>query len=560
MKPPAQDPPGPDDARDEYLAGALEQCLGETTTGGAPTAADPEVDHLRPVADLLRRLNDYLRSDPVAGHFWSHLPAGSDPPGVQGQVGKYRVLRSLGAGGQAQTLLGLDPDLNRQVVLKLYHDRRPAVQEAVLREGQALARVRSPHVAGCFGVERHDGMPFLVMEYVPGRSLAEELAAGPLGVAEAVGLARQLAEGLAAVHACGLLHRDLKPANALIGRDGAARLVDFGLSVFLGQPAPGEVAGTLAYMAPEQAAGEADRIDPRTDVYGLGAVLYALLTGRAPHAGASVAQILEAARAGRVTPPAELRPRLPAAVNAVCLRCLAADPGQRFASATALAEALGRCLGARRRAWRWWAAAAALALAVGTLAAWVDARFLHGPAAAPAVSAGWHPDGRLLRRDFALHVALPGGTPRPDGVVVLRADDRLRLTLEASRDCHAAIFWVDAAGRTTCLFPNPEEADNRLEAGRPRRFPAPPAAGKGRTRAIKLSPTGGVEYLHVIASTQPWQPPEATRDGLFSVFDAAAQGRLRDAIRGLEWVDDAPESSRPLVTEQVVPFVVEKES
>jgi hypothetical protein len=548
----------PDDRRDELLATALEQCL-EGSIPTAPTIVhpDPDLDRLRSVADLLRRLSTYLRSDPVSGQFWTS-PPGRAEPAVPPQVGKYRVLRVLGAGGQAQTLLAVDPDLNRQVVLKLYHDRRPEVLDAVLREGQALARVRSPRVAQCYGVERHDGLPFLVMEFVPGRSLTEVLKEGPLAVPVAVELGAQLAEGLAAVHACGLLHRDLKPANVLIGRDGAPRLVDFGLSVFHGAAPPGEVAGTLQYMAPEQAGGEADRIDPRTDVWGLGAVLYAALTGRAPYEGRDALELLEKARLGRFRPPQELRSDLPEAVNRVTLRCLAAEAARRYASASEAAEALRQCLHRKKRpAVRWWLGAAAAAVLLGGLAAWIDARLGQAHRPAPAPSAGWHPDGRLLRRDFALNVRVHGGKPRSDGVLVLRDGKQLILTLESSRDCYAAILHVSPDGETECLLPNARETDMHLQAGRPRNFPAPQDATKPYRLDLKAS--AGTEFLHVIASTHPWQPPQAvtTRGGLFAVFRDGGEESLRESIRGLEWPDKAAAKDRPLVTEQVVPFVVE---
>src|SRR5262249_15566046 len=156
----------------------------------------------------------------------------------------------------------VDPDLRRHVVLKVYHSARsPAEQERVLAEGRALARVRSPYVAQCFSAERHDGAPYLVVEYVPGRDLAQERRARPIGVRQALEVVRHLAEGLAAVHACGLLHRDLKPGNVLMGDDGRPRLVDFGLAVPVGSAELSRVTGTMPYMAPEQARGEAERID-----------------------------------------------------------------------------------------------------------------------------------------------------------------------------------------------------------------------------------------------------------------------------------------------------------
>src|SRR5262249_12790859 len=150
--------------------------------------------------------------------------------------------------------------LQRHVVLKLYHAaRNEAQQEAVLREGRALARVRSPYVAACYAADRHEGVPYLVLEYIPGRNLAAEHRARPLTPAQALELVRQLAEGLAAVHACGLLHRDLKPGNVLVGDDGRPRLVDFGMAVGLIQDDLVGISGTVPYMAPEQARGEAER-------------------------------------------------------------------------------------------------------------------------------------------------------------------------------------------------------------------------------------------------------------------------------------------------------------
>src|SRR5262249_24994759 len=141
------------------------------------------------------------------------------------------------------------------------------------------------------------------------------------------------AEGLAAVHACGLLHRDLKPANIVVGDDGAPRLVDFGLASSPGGDHLTQVSGTLAYMPPEQARGEVERIGPRSDVFGLGAVLYEMLTGRPPYRADTLDDVWKLARDGDVLPAKERNPRLPASLNALCMRCLATDPDGRFASA-----------------------------------------------------------------------------------------------------------------------------------------------------------------------------------------------------------------------------------
>jgi hypothetical protein len=201
-----------------------------------------------------------------------------------------------------------------------------------------------------------------VIEYVPGRNLREQQSIRPLDIAQSLELTKQLAEGLAAVHACGLLHRDLKPENVLIGDDGRPRLVDFGLAAALASPELASISGTLPYMAPEQARGESERIDSRTDVYGLGAVLFELLTGHSPHKGTTREELWQAARVGDVVPPRELNRRLPRAVNDLCLRCLAKDPIQRFASAAELAEALRMLV--RRPRWRLAAEFVALVLAL----------------------------------------------------------------------------------------------------------------------------------------------------------------------------------------------------
>jgi serine/threonine protein kinase/exonuclease VII small subunit len=400
MNPTPADP----DRRDEALGARLDQHLETLRTGTSPTTEgddDPELETLRPVVDRLFCLAERLdgpSAEPPArpdlstvdlptlpGRSTVGSAVAADQPssddtdtgaptpagGWPKRVGKFEVVCQLGRGGQATTLLAFDPDLRREVVLKLYHQARtPEEREAVLQEGRALARVRSPYVAPCYSAERFEDTPYLVVEYVPGQNLADRQQARPVPLKEALELVRQAAEGLAAVHAGGLLHRDVKPANILVGEDGRARLVDFGLATPVAGGDLDRLSGTLAYMAPEQARGEGQHIGLRTDLYGLGGVLYFLLTGRAPHAGTTTAALLAAASAGDVEPPATYRPDLPAAVNDLCLRCLARDPAQRFGSAGELVTAL-RLARPRRRRWPLAAAfvgtAAALLLAVASL-------------------------------------------------------------------------------------------------------------------------------------------------------------------------------------------------
>ncbi len=268
------------------------------------------------------------------------------------RVGKYEVREVLGQGGQARAFRAWDPDLERDVVLKVFHASSADAIEEVLKEGRALAKVKSSFVAQCYGAEHFDGLPYLVLEYVPGRTLVELQKEGGLKIRRVLELVAQVCEGLAAVHACGLLHRDVKPSNILVGEDGIPRLVDFGLA----EPVAGErsraISGTLAYMAPEQARGEIDRVGPASDVFGLGAVLYELLTGRPPFTGETETAMLERAREGRVAPVDEVREGLPHSLSELCMRCLAEDAEDRFATAKELREALEESLQTSKRRWR----------------------------------------------------------------------------------------------------------------------------------------------------------------------------------------------------------------
>jgi serine/threonine protein kinase len=265
-------------------------------------------------------------------------------------IGKYQVVRRLSTQntGQAVAYLALDPDTQRQVVIKRYHDGGDL--QATSEEARALVRVSSPYVARCYGVERvGHNEACLVVEYVPGRSLAEVRAEGPLYPRRAAHIVAQLAEGIAAVHACGLIHRDIKPANVILHDDGTPRLVDFGLAAHLGGSRLQGLSGSPPYMAPEQAKREWDRIDFRTDVYGLGGVLYELLTCHAPHEGENRSELLAKAREGQITAPRTWNHKIPRWLEAVCLKALAPAPERRFASADDFRNALKRYARRHRR-------------------------------------------------------------------------------------------------------------------------------------------------------------------------------------------------------------------
>jgi serine/threonine protein kinase len=266
------------------------------------------------------------------------------------RIGDYTITRVLGQGGMGVVYEATHPRLGHSVALKLL---QPGANESrrarFRREATALSRLDHPNLIGLidFG-EDPGGRPWIAMRLVEGEDLQEALRYGPLPVPEVTRIGAELCKALSAVHEAGLLHRDLKPENVLRGADGTITLTDFGLtkdleieaSVALSQT--GALQGTPGYWAPEQASGKGKQATPATDVYGLGATLYALLTGRPPAEGGSVLEIMVATRELAPARPSELGIDVPEWLEDLVLRALAKDPSERFESAAAMLATLER--------------------------------------------------------------------------------------------------------------------------------------------------------------------------------------------------------------------------
>lgn len=288
------------------------------------------------------------------------------------RIGKYRVVECLGRGGQGAVFRAVHPVLGRDVVIKwASFGVQPEIQQRLAEEGRILAQLEDPGLVRVYDVDSHAGRPFVVFEYIAGQSLADILRRQRLSSRAAARIVAEVARVIDYAHHHGVVHRDLKPANVLIDANGRPRLLDFGLAL-LARPWSGAavcesgVSGTLSYMAPEQANGQAELIGPRTDVFGLGALLYAMLARRPPHMGETSQAVWESARQGNVIPPRRHNPRIPRSLDKLCRQALAADPDQRLASAAQFRRAL---LAYLRRPWIVAAGIVAVALAIGIVVA-----------------------------------------------------------------------------------------------------------------------------------------------------------------------------------------------
>jgi serine/threonine-protein kinase len=274
----------------------------------------------------------------------------SDDPGKLGRLGSYEIESVIGRGGFGIVLKALDPNLNRYVAIKALSGtlvRSSAARKRFHHEAQAAAAVVHDHVIPIHHIETSGPAPFLVMPFVPGRSLQERIdERGPLEAREVLRIAMQTAKGLAAAHAQGLVHRDIKPANILL-ENGVerVRITDFGLARAVddaSQTQSGYIAGTPQYMAPEQARGEA--LDARADLFSLGSVIYAMCTGRPPFRAETTLAVLRRICDDEPRPLLEINPEVPSWLAAIVDKLLAKKAADRFQSADEVAELLGQWL------------------------------------------------------------------------------------------------------------------------------------------------------------------------------------------------------------------------
>jgi formylglycine-generating enzyme required for sulfatase activity/dienelactone hydrolase len=375
-----------------------------------------------------------------------------------GRIGGYEVVGPLGAGSMGEVYRARDTKLNRDVALKIVPRlvaADPGQLTQVAREAQLLASLNHPNIGAIYGLEEWQGAQILVLELIDGPTLAERIEPGPLSVAEAVVIASQVAEALAAAHEKGIIHRDLKPANIKLATNSVVKVLDFGLArgiqtsddrspggvaaVEHADSGGGAIVGSPAYMSPEQARGE--RVDVRTDIWAFGCLLYELLTGKRAFEANSVSETLAAVREREPDWTAVPAPT-PAGIRTLMRRCLEKDPDRRPQTIEEVRTIIAVAPPHMRRRWLVGVAAALLVAAIGA-AAWTALR--------------------ARRAEWARNVAIPQ-------VMRLAANDEyteaLGLANEVNRltpgDPVLASLWPQFSAAVT-LTTKPEGADVYLQ-------------------------------------------------------------------------------------------------
>lgn len=315
----------------------------------------PELEQdLRLHFEVHQAVNEHLlveTANPRAEKSWPQRGTAKQPINLPHDT--YDIQCLLGQGGMAIAYQARHRRLRRDVALKIFRPGRMLTSREIFRirtEAEAMARLAHPNIIQIFEIGENQGTPFLALELAKGGTLAGKLQQSPLTADAAANLIENLARAVQHAHEREVIHRDLKPANILFMQDGTPKITDFGLAKVLEDrdvlsadvTRTGETMGTPRYMAPEQAAGQHERVGPPTDVYALGTLLYECLTGRAPFVSANVMDTLRQIRDDDPLSPRRLQSSIPRDLQTICLHCLAKDPNHRYATAEELADDLRR--------------------------------------------------------------------------------------------------------------------------------------------------------------------------------------------------------------------------
>jgi predicted Ser/Thr protein kinase len=458
-------------------------------------------------------------------------PAPAQSPGatvpaaeIPASLGRYRVVSRLGHGGQGEVYRAVHPSLHRDVVIKLARRGLPEEEcRKLLAEGEILAQLDDPGLVRVLDSDVQDGRPFVVFEYVRGRSLADIVRDERLSPRRAVALVAEIAATLERIHHKGIRHYDLKPANVLIDESGKPRLLDFGLACMAWLPhviaASEGPCGTPAYMAPEQVRGQSEELGPWTDVFGLGTLLYHLLTGGPPYEGRSLVAVLVRAREGLARPCRRVNPAVPRALARICGKAMDPDPARRYANAARMRRALRGWLQRGRLAAL--GAACAIVLAGLALAFW--------PAAEKGGRLVAALEGELLVRVWS-EDDKPGLRVEQPGALPVRNKEQIQIEVRLKQAAHVYLLWLGSGGTVWPLYPwnvGPKLVYKDAGAAPPRRaastvISSPPEQEMGWI----MTGRSGLETILMVARRTPL-PAEVSVGELIGSLPSSALRRPR---------------------------------
>jgi serine/threonine protein kinase len=493
------------------------------------------------------------------------LPAPEDNTARPDSIGRYRIAGELDSGGQAIVYRAIHPTLPRDVAIKIAREPSPIDHSLLKADAGLLSDLDYPNLVRVHDLDTHEGRPFVVMEYVPGRNLrqlAEQALPPPR---QAAAWVAAIARALEYIHCRGVVHQDIKPENIMVDESGRPRLIDFGMArwrhAWSGKRS-GPSGGTVAYMAPEQARGETERIAPPSDIFALGAVLYFLLTGESPFGGRTHSERWRRASQCDFDRSALSAKHVPCGLERIVLKAMAAQPEDRYPSAEDMANALEAFLHRPRRLARQARALLLTALVVGGCCLWLRSGREPKPGgqldpmsgtspnqAKPEPSPEPAPATRPLRIE-SLRVVLRRRAPDdPIGVVGVetfagRLDQDVRIRATLSRPAFCYLIALNPDGKTQLCYPKGQAIEPSSAAAID--YPSDPVKGFSLTDGI------GVQAFVLVASTKPlpsfakwskalgdlpWKPAESQLVWRYDGHDFESDikhGNVYGGVRGSE--------------------------
>jgi serine/threonine protein kinase len=377
-------------------------------------------------------------------------------------VGRYPILSKLGSGGQATVYRAVHPNLPVEVAIKRMHEQvDKQARLALKQEAHVLCDLDHPNIARVRDFDFDVGRPFMVMDLVRGPSLGQVAGSEPHNPSDAAVLVCKLAQAMQHAHDRGVIHRDLKPDNVVIDERGEPKIIDFGMSrirsaMNIEEIPKSEISGTLVYMSPEQAIGDASKIDHRVDVFALGSILYRLLVGKAPYATTPLPQLLRTVQHGQWDRSALEAADAPLALKTICQRAMAMDVNERYASALELAIALDEYVAETTNKSHPGRGKLAIASVLGVLlvGSILFAVFIPGKQTSPTVSPS---EDKLIQRFDLIHIGNGAARAEFSGPLLQyrppRENDDIQVRAEFSQPTYCFLIALNPDGVKQLCYP-----------------------------------------------------------------------------------------------------------